>query len=339
MLYQFVHRMKRLILILLACFVAFSSKAQDDKKLDRFLTAAKRIGERFNENNYNPIITELFDDNLKRALPITTLQPLLDDIRRELGAITRMGSSQIISTDVAVIPVEFERGILDLQIGLDKYGKLTGIVFKEHAPPLVTPAMNGTALSLPCDGEWYVMWGGDTKEKNYHVSVQNQKAAIDMCKLGPDGRRFRTDGKINEDYYSFGQSVSAPADGTVKEAIDGVRDNTPGSLNQYSAVGNCVIIQHSDSEYSVFSHLKRGSVKVKAGDKVKKGDVIALCGNSGNSGEPHLHYHLQNSPILQIATGIKVYFDDIKLKNHPDGKLMPDKYSPEQGDIIYTPDL
>jgi hypothetical protein len=328
--------MKRSSILLLLILFAATSFAQDDKKLDRFLTVAKRIGEKFNENNYNPIIENEFDDNLKRALPITTVQPLLDDIRREIGAITRMGSTQLISQDVAVIPVEFERGILDLQLALDKFGKVTGILFKEHTPPLVTPDMNGTSLSLPFEGEWYVLWGGDKKENNYHVNVQNQRAAFDMAKLGPDGRRFKLDGKSNEDYYSYGQQILAPASGLVTEAIDGVRDNTPGSLNQYSAMGNCVIIQHSDSEYSVLSHIKRGTVKVKAGDRVKQGQVLGLCGNSGNSSEPHLHYHLQNSPILQVATGIKVYFDDIKIKNHPDGKLMPEKYSPERGDIIYT---
>jgi len=328
--------MKRILSIILLFVLVTSVYSQNDKKLDRFLTVAKRIGEKFNENNYNPIIENEFDDNIKRSLPIATMQPLFYDIRHELGAITRMGSSQLISTDVAVIPVEFERGILDLQLALDKYGKVSGILFKEHTPPLVTPQMNATALSLPFNGDWYVLWGGDTKEKNYHVTVQNQRAAIDISKLGPDGRRFKTDGKSNEDFYSWGQEVLAPAAGIVTEAIDGVRDNTPGSLNQYSAVGNCVILQHSDSEYSVFCHLKKGSVKVKSGDRVKQGQVLGLCGNSGNSSEPHLHYHLQNSPILQIATGIKVYFDDVKLKNHPDGKLMPDKYSPERGDIIVT---
>lgn len=330
--------MKRILSLILLLVLVTSSHSQDDKKLDRFLTVAKRIGEKFNENNYNPIIESEFDDNLKRALPITTMQPLLDDIRRELGAITRMGSSQLISPDVAVIPVEFERGVLDLQLALNKFGKVTGILFKEHVPPLVTPQMNGTPLTLPFKGDWYVLWGGDTKENNYHVTVQNQRAAIDVSKLGPDGRRFKTDGKMNEDYYSYGQEILAPAAGIVTEAIDGVRDNIPGSLNQYSAMGNCVIIQHSDSEYSVLSHIKRGSVKVKAGDRVKQGQVLGLCGNSGNSGEPHLHYHLQNSSILQLATGIKAYFDDIKMKNHPDGKLMPKKYSPEKGDIIYTPE-
>lgn len=328
--------MKRNSLLLLLLLIAATIYGQEEKKLDRFLSVAKRIGEKFNENNYYPIIEHEFDDNLQRALPITTLQPLLDDIRREIGAITRMGSSQLISPDVAVIPVEFERGILDLQIALDKYGKVSGILFKEHAPPLVTPQMNGTSLSLPFAGEWYVLWGGDKKENNYHVTVQNQRAAFDIAKLGPDGRRFKLDGKMNEDYYSFGQEILAPAAGLVTEAIDGVRDNIPGSLNQYSAMGNCVIIQHSDSEYSVLSHMKRGSVKVKQGDRVTRGKVLGLCGNSGNSSEPHLHYHLQNSPILQVATGIKVYFDDIKLKNHPDGKLMPDKYSPERGDIIFS---
>jgi hypothetical protein len=327
--------MKQLAILFILAFLGSSLHAQD-AKTERFLEVAKRIGEKFNENNYTPIIEKEFDANLKKALPFKILQPLLDEIRHELGAITRMGRPQIVSADVAVIPIEFERGVLDMQLALNKSDQVIGILFKEHTPPLRLPEMNGIKLTLPFKGDWYVLWGGDTRELNYHVDYQNQNHAFDMSMLGTDARRYKTDGKTNEDYYAFMQKIIAPADGIVTEAIDGVRDNEVGSLNNYSAMGNCVIIMHSDSEYSVFAHFKQGSVAVKKGDKIKRGQLLGLCGNSGNSSEPHLHYHLENSPILQIATGIKVYFDDIVLKNIPEGKMMPNKYSPIKGDIIYS---
>jgi murein DD-endopeptidase MepM/ murein hydrolase activator NlpD len=115
--------------------------------------------------------------------------------------------------------------------------------------------------------------------------------------------------------------------------IDGVRDNAPGSMNPLSALGNAVLIQHGKHEVSVLAHFKQGSIRVKAGDTVKKGQTLGLCGNSGNSSEPHIHYHLQNTAVIQDATGIKCYFDEIERER--DGKKAAQRsYSPVKGDII-----
>lgn len=300
---------------------------------ERFVEAGKKIGEGFNAIDYMRIIAE-FDAVMKKALPFEALQPLLDNMRHELGAITRMGVPVEINPDVAVLAVEFERGIMDLQIALDKSNKISGLYFRPFTPPLTVPEHNATMLRLPFDGEWQVFWGGDTKEKNYHNTNQQQRFAFDFVKMDSLGNHSRTDGRRNEDFYAWGERVLAPADGIVIEAIDGVRDNTPGVMNQYSALGNAVIIQHSDSEYSVIAHMQRGSLKVKAGDKLTKGQLLGLCGNSGNSSEPHIHYHLQNAAVSQFATGIKVFFEKINLKGHPNPKLMPSEYSPEKGDRI-----
>jgi len=125
----------------------------------------------------------------------------------------------------------------------------------------------------------------------------------------------------------------APADGTVTDVITGVRDNVPGSMNPYSALGNAVFIQHREHEVSVLAHLKLGSITVKVGDKVKKGQVIALCGNSGNSSEAHLHYHLQNTLIIQDGTGIKCYFEKVIVIDGGDKKAKMD-YSPIKGEVV-----
>jgi len=119
----------------------------------------------------------------------------------------------------------------------------------------------------------------------------------------------------------------------VTDVIDGVRDNVPGSMNPYSALGNAVFIQHREREVSVLAHLKRSSIRVKVGDRVERGQVIGLCGNSGNSSEPHLHYHLQNTPVIQDGTGIKCYFRTVVVTR--DDKTEPRKnYSPVKGDVV-----
>ena len=143
--------------------------------------------------------------------------------------------------------------------------------------------------------------------------------------------KHRRDGSKNEDYFCFGREILAPADGLVVEAIDGVRDNTPGSMNPYCLVGNCVVIQHRTNEFSVLAHFQRGTLAVKSGDRVQRGQLLGKCGNSGNSSEPHLHYHLQHSAIFQDALGIKCVFDKVSLIRGGTAKL---NYSPVKGDVI-----
>jgi murein DD-endopeptidase MepM/ murein hydrolase activator NlpD len=163
--------------------------------------------------------------------------------------------------------------------------------------------------------------------------VPNQRYALDLLGVGPDGKTHQRDGKLNEDYYAFGREVLAPADGIITEVIEGVRDNVPGSLNPYSGVGNCVIIQHRDDEVSVLAHFKLGTIKVKSGNQVKRGQLLGLCGNSGNSSEPHIHYHLQHTAVLQDGVGIKCHFENAKVKNEDKMEARP-HYSPVKGDVI-----
>lgn len=193
--------------------------------------------------------------------------------------------------------------------------------------------INKTALYLPFYGEWFVFWGGDTKELNAHHAVENQKFAFDFCVIDTTRKRFRGAGKTNEDYYAFGKEVLSPANGIVTDVIDGVRDNIPGSMNSYYLLGNSVFIQHFQDEVSVLAHLKYKSIRVKVGDSVRKGQIIGLCGNSGNSSEPHLHYHLQDTLIIQDGKGIKCYFQNIMVVKNGE-KLKKDRHSPVKGDII-----
>ncbi len=137
----------------------------------------------------------------------------------------------------------------------------------------------------------------------------------------------------NEDYYAFGREVLAPADGLVTEVISGVRDNQPGSMNPYSAVGNVILIEHRTGEVSLLGHLMQGSIRVKAGDRVTRGQVLSLCGNSGNSSEAHLHYHLQNSAVMQDGLGIPVHFDTVFVTREGKKEARLD-YSPVKGDIV-----
>ncbi|MDA1176144.1 MAG: M23 family metallopeptidase [Bacteroidetes bacterium] len=85
----------------------------------------------------------------------------------------------------------------------------------------------------------------------------------------------------------------------------------------------------ANNEFLFFAHFKQNSIVVKQGQKVKKGELIGLCGNSGNSSEAHLHFHIQNVEDINKATGAKCYFDKIIVN----GKIKND-YSPVKGDKI-----
>lgn len=268
----------------------------------------------------------LLDATMRKVFTFDMRKKTFEGLKTQYGAVKSFGKPRG-TPDIAIIPVRFERGVLDMKIALNGQEKISGLFFQPHAADIPAPEAHETALHPPFRGRWLTFWGGDTREQNAHVDHPNQRHAFDFLGVGPGGLTKQGDGLKNEDYYAFGRDILAPADGTVTDVITGVRDNMPGSMNQYSALGNAVLIRHREHEVSVLAHLKQGSVRVKVGDMVKRGDAIGLCGNSGNSSEPHLHYHLQNTPVIQDGTGIKVFFSGM-------GK---ERLSPVKGDILDAP--
>ncbi len=192
---------------------------------------------------------------------------------------------------------------------------------------------NKTILQLPFEGEWFVGWGGDTKKLNHHHDVPNQKYAFDFIILDEKNKSHQKRGTNNKDYYCFGKKILAPASGVIIETLDGIRDNKPGIMNKNFYTGNLIMIKHNEKEISFLCHFKQGSIKVKVGDKVKKGQLLGLCGNSGNSSEPHLHYHLQDNEIIRDGKGIKCYFRNIKVKKKEKEELKKE-YSPIKNDFV-----
>ena len=184
----------------------------------------------------------------------------------------------------------------------------TSPIVKQPIAPVV-PDKQQTELYPPFKGTWIIIAGGEFREGALQNNLLQQQYAYEFSAKDTVGTRYKNDGKTNEDYVGYGKEVLAPANGTVVETIDGVRENSPGLRNPYAPIGNTIIIQHSNREHSVLAFLKQGSIRVRVGDKVTRGQVIALCGSSGSATEPVIHYHLQDSPYLQTAKGIKFYFE------------------------------
>lgn len=311
--------------------VVLAAPAMDaDRDCDRFTKVAGRLMEAFNKLDPEAIRNE-FDDSMLRDFSPEKTRELLLGLTRQYGKIQRLGNPKLVPTEGAIIRAECGRGKLDIKLFLNERDRVTGMHFERAIP---VPSRNQVSLALPFTGRWLVSWGGDTADVNQHHHCRPQCFAFDFACIGAGGRTFVGLGLRNEDYYAFGRELLAPANGTVTEVIEGVRDNLPGSRNTHCALGNAVFIQHGPYEFSVLAHLQQGSIRVKAGDKVKKGQVLGLCGNSGNSSEPHLHFHLENSPLIQDATGIKCYFEKVVLLASDGKSEARPAYSPTKGDVI-----
>jgi murein DD-endopeptidase MepM/ murein hydrolase activator NlpD len=132
-----------------------------------------------------------------------------------------------------------------------------------------------------------------------------QRFAIDFLQLFPDGRSFNGDQKDNKSYRCYGAEALAVADAVVVATKDGILENVPGPTSRAVPItletvgGNHVILDLGGGRFAFYAHLQPGSLRVKTGDKVRRGQVLGLVGNSGNSTEPHLHFHISdaNSPL------------------------------------------
>jgi hypothetical protein len=164
-----------------------------------------------------------------------------------------------------------------------------------------------TSLRLPFDGTWIVQWGGLTTRDNYHAISRDQRFAYDFLMVR-DGWFHAGDGSRNEDHYCFGQPVKAPAAGVVVASESGIPDNQPGNENTDKPYGNYVVIDHGNGEYSVLGHFRLDTLTVKTGDSIAKGQYLGDCGNSGATDVPHVHYHLQNTPVMGDAEGLPAHF-------------------------------
>ena len=153
-------------------------------------------------------------------------------------------------------------------------------------------------LYLPFWGEWTVTQAHNGK----HTHKGDWGHAFDFMLRDDEAKTYATNGLLCEDYYCYNKPVLACADGIVEEIIDHIDDNEIGKINTANNWGNTIVIRHLSGLYTQLSHLKKGAFKVAKGDFVKQGDLLALCGNSGRSPEPHLHVQVQTSPLVGSRT-------------------------------------
>ena len=198
----------------------------------------------------------------------------------------------------------------------------------------IRSGVSRTSFRFPLRGDWLV--GAGPTLHSHHRWLTMEEFAYDIVKLGPEGRTHAGDGANFSGYFAYGAPVLAAADGEVVETIDDVpedlsamrrRDETQEAYRtrlmeeqgkrlasgKRGIAGNLVVIAHGEGEFSMYVHLKPGSVRVKKGQKVKAGEEIAALGSSGNSTEPHLHFHVATGPDVMTAPAIPPRFVDVEL--------------------------
>ncbi len=290
---------------------------------------ADKFEKNYNENDFKSIF-DLFSAEMQTALPLDKTTDFLNGLKSQAGQITKRQFVKYVNGTYASYKTNFERALFAVNISVDNNSKINGLFIKPFTDDnLPKMERNITKLQLPFDGEWTVIWGGDTKELNYHIENEAQKNAFDIVIKDEKGNSFKTDGITNEDYYAFSKELIAPCDGEIVLVVDGIKDNKPGELNPIYAPGNTVIIKTNNNEFLFFAHFKQNSIRVKQGQKIKQGELLGLCGNSGNSSEPHLHFHIQNIEDINTATGVKCYFDKLNVNEQT-----RTDYSPIQKDKI-----
>jgi biotin carboxyl carrier protein len=180
----------------------------------------------------------------------------------------------------------------------------------------VTPInRNIVVISPPLRGDWAALNGpSNTSGHRRLVLALNgnvasaQRFGIDFLRLDDSGLRMKGDSLKNESYFAYGQEILAVADGKVVETKDSIPQNVPGAMSRAVPItletvgGNHVVIDIGGGYYAFYAHVQPGSLRVKVGDRVKRGQVLALVGNSGNSTEPHLHFHIVDGIAAGTST-------------------------------------
>jgi len=215
---------------------------------------------------------------------------------------------------------------LVVKIAFAADGRVSGLAVQPDAPKAYASTkldyVTKAKLELPFRNEWYVFWGGRTLVQNYHAASRSQRFAMDLV-IVKDGSSHAGEGKLLTDYYCYGQELVAPAAGTVVWSCDSLPDQAIGSSDPANPVGNGVVIDHGNGEFSLLAHMQPKSLKVKVGDAVAAGALLGLCGNSGNTSEPHLHYHLQDGPDMRSAEGLPAMFANACVDGTPVPKAEP----------------
>jgi peptidase M23-like protein len=175
-----------------------------------------------------------------------------------------------------------------------------------------------------------------------------QRLAIDWIKLGPGGLPAHDDASRNENWNGYGEEVLAVADGTVVATKDGIPENVPMTEKRAVPItidtlgGNLVVLNIGNGRYATFAHLVPKSLRVSVGAKVRRGQVLGLLGNSGNSDAPHLHFHITDGRSPFGSEGVPYVFESMQLRGSVaslDKLIGGEPWIPQSSTVVTTREI
>lgn len=225
--------------------------------------------------------------------------------------------------------------LIEFVIALDDAEQIAGFLIRPQPVAAPSSYMNyetKAELRLPVEGEWYIYWGGRKIEDNYHAIDPGQRFALDLL-VFENGRSYVGDAAILANYHCWGRPILAPAHGVVVRSVDGLPDQEIGNNDPRNQAGNHVVIDFGNNEYGFLAHLRQDSIRVSNGDRIVAGQEIGLCGNSGNTSEPHLHFHIQTTPTLGRGDGLPAQF-----QNYQANGVLIKRGEPARGETVLQAD-
>lgn len=198
-------------------------------------------------------------------------------------------------------------------------GPVAGVASRSvDVQPASTPLVIGPPLG---SGQWVAIYDpllkGGHRTALYTLEGRARipgRFAIDFIAMPPSGAMLRNPSPRPADLNGFGSNVLAVADGTVAAALDDTLDDQPQPVAPEVASGNYIALDIGGGRFAFYEHLQKGSLRVKAGDRVQRGQVIARLGSSGSTSiGPHLHFHVADANSLLAAEGVPFGFDQFTV--------------------------
>jgi hypothetical protein len=279
---------------------------------------------------------EVLDADAGSAQPIETFETKqLETMQQPIGGKTVSDpKDRLVIGDgqsaIVFMSIAFDRGshIPDrlLHRVTTAYAPEEGAVISTHHTEL-------RVLGPPVEGaDWLAEDGPSNDQDNHHrrgvvilngQAVDSRRFAIDWKQV-KDSASYTGDSRDVHSYYSYGKSVLAVAEGRVVTAKDGLPENIPGHGEAFKPVvpitletvaGNTITLDLGGGQFAYYMHLQPGSLRVKVGDRVKRGQVLARVGASGDAREPHLHFEVTTSPKILTGEGVPYVIDEYHSPN------------------------
>jgi len=283
---------------------------------------------------------DVLDADVGNAQPIATFEAgQLETMLQPLGGKTfsdpkdrlLIGDGQ---SAIVFMSIAFDRGS---HIPDRLLHRVTTAYAPEEGAVIATHHTELRVLGPPVEGaDWLAEDGPSNDQDNHHrrgvvilngLPVDSRRFAIDWKEV-KDGAPFSGDARDVHSYYSYGKAALAVADGRIVTARDGLPENIPGHGDAFhpaapitlkTVAGNTITLDLGGGQFAYYMHLQPGSLRVKAGDRVRRGQVLARVGCSGDAREPHLHFEVTTSSKLLAGEGVPYVIDRYSIKNTSDG--------------------